>query len=202
MRRTVRIGVFAESIDEEKHGFVVVEFHSDRASFTFAAEDHTESADAFYRICQDGANRATILTGAGGDFIPGIDFSSFGNMANPGVWSQVHDEGDPFLETWRTNWLSKERSVADLIKSWQNEDRACWTERENRMTRAAGSFGSFENSHHLIPGCNFLATVNSYSSSLNQSARASLESPKNEELHGPSSLAERRPVLFDSAVTV
>src|SRR6266436_6448825 len=36
--------------------------------------------------------------GAGGDFIPQIDFSSFGNVADPGVWSQVHDEGVQLLE--------------------------------------------------------------------------------------------------------
>jgi hypothetical protein len=53
-----------------------------------------------------------------------------------------------------------------------------------------------------VPNYNFLATVNSYSSSSNRSARASTKSPKNEELHGPSSLAERRPVLFESAFSV
>jgi enoyl-CoA hydratase/carnithine racemase len=39
-----------------------------------------------------------ILTGAGGEFIPEIDFSSFGNVADPGVWDQVHDEGVQLLE--------------------------------------------------------------------------------------------------------
>jgi enoyl-CoA hydratase/carnithine racemase len=39
-----------------------------------------------------------ILTGVGGEFIPGIDFSSFGNVADPSVWSQVHDEGIQILE--------------------------------------------------------------------------------------------------------
>src|SRR5213078_4751398 len=39
-----------------------------------------------------------IFTGAGGDFIPDIDFSSFGNVADPVVWSQVHDEGVQLLE--------------------------------------------------------------------------------------------------------
>lgn len=36
-----------------------------------------------------------ILTGTAGDFISGIDFSSFGNVADPAVWSQAHDEGTP-----------------------------------------------------------------------------------------------------------
>jgi 3-oxoacyl-[acyl-carrier protein] reductase len=33
-----------------------------------------------------------------GEFIPEIDFSSFGNVVDPGVWSQVHDEGVQLLE--------------------------------------------------------------------------------------------------------
>ena len=54
--------------------------------------------DAFYRIVQDRANKIVILTEAGGDFIPDIDFPSFGNVSDPGVWSQVHDEGVQVLE--------------------------------------------------------------------------------------------------------
>ncbi len=44
------------------------------------------------------ANKIVILTGAGGEFIPAIDFASFGNVADPEVWSQVHDEGVQILE--------------------------------------------------------------------------------------------------------
>src|SRR5712692_5652625 len=79
-------------------GVLVAEFHSKGGPFTFTAQDHTEFVDAFYRIAQDRANKIVILTGAGGDFIPAIDFSSFGNVADPGVWSQVHDEGTQILE--------------------------------------------------------------------------------------------------------
>lgn len=79
-------------------GVLVAEFHSMGRPFTFTAHDHTEFVDAFYRISQDRENKILILTGAGGDFIPGIDFSSFGNVADPGVWSQVHDEGVQILE--------------------------------------------------------------------------------------------------------
>src|SRR6201984_3689762 len=79
-------------------GVLVAEFHSKGGPFTFTAQDHTEFVDAFYRIAQDRANKIVILTGAGGDFIPEIDFSSFGNVADPGVWDQVHDEGVQLLE--------------------------------------------------------------------------------------------------------
>src|ERR1700758_5282624 len=79
-------------------GVLVAEFHSKGGPFTFTAQDHTEFVDAFYRIAQDRANKIVILTGAGGEFIPDIDFSSFGNVADPDVWSQVHDEGVQILE--------------------------------------------------------------------------------------------------------
>src|SRR5246500_3072040 len=79
-------------------GVLVAEFHSNGGPFTFTAQDHTEFLDAFYRIAQDRANKIVILTGAGGDFIPGFDFATFGNVADPGVWSQTHDEGVQILE--------------------------------------------------------------------------------------------------------
>jgi len=85
-------------LTRDADGVLVVEFHSQGGPFRFAAQDHTEFVDAFYRIAQDRANKIVILTGAGGEFIPDIDFSSFGNVADPGVWSQVHDEGVQLLE--------------------------------------------------------------------------------------------------------
>src|SRR5258708_30889041 len=62
------------------------------------AQSHTEFVDAFYRIAQDRANKIVILTGAGGEFITDVAWSSFGDVADPGVWSQVHDEGVQVLE--------------------------------------------------------------------------------------------------------
>ena len=77
---------------------LVVAFHTKGGPFRFTAQDHTEFVDAFYRIAQDRANKIVILTGAGGEFIPYIDFSSFGNVADPAAWSQVHDEGVQIVE--------------------------------------------------------------------------------------------------------
>jgi enoyl-CoA hydratase/carnithine racemase len=85
-------------LTRDPDGVLVAQFHTNGGPFTFTAPDHTEFVDAFYRIAQDRANKIVILTGAGGDFIPGIDFPSFGNVADPGVWSQVHDEGTQILE--------------------------------------------------------------------------------------------------------
>src|SRR3981189_2819399 len=85
-------------LTRDSEGVLVAEFHSNEGPFTFTAQDHTEFVDAFYRIAQDRTNKIVILTGAGGDFIPEIDFSSFGNVADPGVWDQVHDEGVHLLD--------------------------------------------------------------------------------------------------------
>jgi enoyl-CoA hydratase/carnithine racemase len=85
-------------LTRDANGVLVAEFHSDGGPLTFTAEAHTEVVDAFYRISQDRANKIVILTGAGGDFIIGVDWASFGKVADPGVWSQVHDEGVQVLE--------------------------------------------------------------------------------------------------------
>src|ERR1700722_18487317 len=82
----------------DSQGVLIVEFHTNGGPLTFTAQDHTEFVDAFYRISQDRANKIVILTGAGGEFIPGIDFSTFGNVGDPDIWSQVHDEGVQMLE--------------------------------------------------------------------------------------------------------
>ncbi len=79
-------------------GVLVVTFNTKGGPLTFTKQDHTDFVDAFYRIAQDRGNKVVILTGAGGDFVPAIDFSSFGNVADPEVWSQVHDEGVQILE--------------------------------------------------------------------------------------------------------
>jgi len=79
-------------------GVLVVQFHNNDGPLTFTAQDHTDFVDAFYRIAQDRANKIVILTGAGGEFIPGIDFSTFGNVGDPDVWSRIHDEGVQILE--------------------------------------------------------------------------------------------------------
>src|SRR5437867_6714768 len=63
-----------------------------------SAPAHTEFVEAFYRISQDRANKIVIVTGAGEEFIADVDWSSFGGVADPGVWSQVHDEGVQVLE--------------------------------------------------------------------------------------------------------
>jgi enoyl-CoA hydratase/carnithine racemase len=85
-------------ITRDAQGVLLVELNTNGGPLTFSAHDHTDFVDAFYRIAQDRDNKIVILTGAGGEFITGVDFQSFGNVADPDVWSQVHDEGVQILE--------------------------------------------------------------------------------------------------------
>ena len=85
-------------LTRDAQGVLVVQLHDDGRPLTFTAEAHTDVVDAFYRISQDTANKIVILTGAGGDFMLGVDWPSFKDVSDPGVWSQVHDEGVQVLE--------------------------------------------------------------------------------------------------------
>lgn len=82
----------------DAEGVLIGRFHSSGGPLIFRAQDHTDFVDAFYRISQDRKNKIVILTGTDTEFIPDIDFSSFGNVSDPGIWSQVHDEGVQILE--------------------------------------------------------------------------------------------------------
>lgn len=86
------------NMERDAEGVLVVQIRSQGEPFVFTAPDHTEFVEAFYRIAQDRANKIVILTGTVTDFITGVDFSTFGNVADPDVWSQVHDEGVQILE--------------------------------------------------------------------------------------------------------
>jgi enoyl-CoA hydratase/carnithine racemase len=103
MQTTAYFAIYRSlKLTRDAQGVLVAEFRTNGGPLTFTAQDHTEYLDAFYRIAQDRANKIVILTGTGGEFIPGIDFSSFGNVADPAVWSQMHDEGVQILENIAT----------------------------------------------------------------------------------------------------
>ena len=85
-------------LTRDDKGVLVAEFHINGGPFIMSAPSHTDIVDAFYSISQDRANKIVILTGAGGDFITGVDWVSFGDVADPEVWSQIHDEGVQVLE--------------------------------------------------------------------------------------------------------
>jgi enoyl-CoA hydratase/carnithine racemase len=85
-------------LTRDAKGILVVQFHSNGGPFIMSAQAHTEFVDAFYRIAQDRANKIVILSGAGREFITDVEWPSFGDVSDPGIWSQVHDEGVQALE--------------------------------------------------------------------------------------------------------
>jgi len=85
-------------LTRDANGVLIVQLHTNGGPCIMTAQTHTEFVEAFYRISQDRANKIVILTGAGGDFITSVEWSSWGNAADPGVWSQIHDEGVQVLE--------------------------------------------------------------------------------------------------------
>ena len=93
-----RLTVAKRRLTRDDKGVLVADVHTNGGPCIMTAQSHTEFVDGFYRISQDRANKIVILTGAGGEFITDVDWSSFGNAADPGVWSHVHDEGAEVLE--------------------------------------------------------------------------------------------------------
>jgi enoyl-CoA hydratase/carnithine racemase len=85
-------------LSRDDKGVLLAEFHSNGGPYIMNAQGHTEFVDAFHRIGQDRANKIVILTGAGGNFIGDVEWPSFGDVADPGVWSRIHDEGAQTLE--------------------------------------------------------------------------------------------------------
>src|SRR5713226_3704061 len=92
-------------LTRDDKGVLVAEVHTNGGPCIMTAQSHTEFVDGFYRISQDRANKIVILTGAGGEFITDVDWSSFGDAADPGVWSQVHDEGVQIVENIANIWV-------------------------------------------------------------------------------------------------
>src|SRR2546430_10392180 len=84
-------------LTRDANGVLVAEFHTNGGPFRFTAQDHTEFVDAFYRIAQDRENKIVILTGAGGEVLPRIDFSSLWNPADPRGLGPVLHQGAELL---------------------------------------------------------------------------------------------------------
>src|ERR1700685_1689769 len=85
-------------LTRDANGVLVAEFHSNGEPFIMTAAGQTGFVDALHRMGQDRANKIVILTGAGGPCIGDVDWSSCGDVTDPGVWSQIHDEGVQVLE--------------------------------------------------------------------------------------------------------
>ena len=88
----------AVRFERDSDGILVMSLHRDGEPLTFTAREHESFVDAFYDVGRDRGNKVVILTGAGGHFMPALDFASFGDVSDPDVWSKVHDEGTQILE--------------------------------------------------------------------------------------------------------
>ena len=84
-------------LSRDAKGVLLAEFHSDGGPYIMNAQGHTEFVDAFHRIGQDRANKIVIMTGAGGNFIGDVEWSSFGDVADPG--GRYQDPGRGYGET-------------------------------------------------------------------------------------------------------
>ena len=71
--------------ERDADGVLTMSLHSNGGPLNFTASDHEAYVDAFYEVGRDRDNKIVILTGAGGEFIPGIDFGSFNNISNPNI---------------------------------------------------------------------------------------------------------------------
>ena len=69
-------------LTRDGNGVLTVSLHTNGGPCLMTAQTHTEFVEAFYRISQDRANKIVILTGAGGDFITDVDWSSWGTLAH------------------------------------------------------------------------------------------------------------------------
>jgi enoyl-CoA hydratase/carnithine racemase len=127
-------------------GVLLVEMHDGAGGpCTFDARHHEAWPAAFAAIGADRANRAVILTGAGGDWLPAVDFASFGDVSDPDVWSKVHDEGVQVLEALANIRVPVVAAV---------EGRA-WVHSEYALTAdviVAGASASFHDAPHFAGG--------------------------------------------------
>jgi len=90
--------------ERSEDGILVMSLHKGRRPADLHGRRTTKRfVDAFYDVARDRGNKVVILTGAGGDFMPSIDFNSFGNVSDPDVWSKVHDEGTQISRTSPTS---------------------------------------------------------------------------------------------------
>jgi enoyl-CoA hydratase/carnithine racemase len=106
---------------------LVAEFHTNGGPFIMTAQSHTEFVDAFYRIAQDRANKIVILTGAGGEFITDVDWSSFGDVTDPASGVRFTTKAFRFWKTWPTFECRSSRLLRNLFIKFPGINKSVWT---------------------------------------------------------------------------
>ena len=86
--------------ERDSDGTVVMSLHTDGGPLTFTAKEHELFVDAFYDVGRDRDNKVVILTGAGGHFMPAIDFGTFGDVSDPESGPRCTTRG---RRSWRTS---------------------------------------------------------------------------------------------------
>ena len=86
-------------LTRDDKGVLVAEFHTNGGPFIMTAQSHTEFVEAFYRISQDRANKIVILTGAGGEFITDVDWSSSAMSPTPASGARFTTKAFRFWKT-------------------------------------------------------------------------------------------------------
>lgn len=87
-------------MSRDAKGVLTVAWQTDGGPMTFRNRDHQQLADIFYDISRDRENKVVILTGVGGQWMPNIEFASFGDVSDPDVWSRLHDDGTQAVENF------------------------------------------------------------------------------------------------------
>src|SRR5438128_12528812 len=102
-------------LTRDANGVLIVQLHTNGGPCIMTAQTHTEFVEAFYRISQDRANKIVILTGAGGYFITSVEWSSFGKVTDPDVWSHIHYECVQVLENIANIHVQVIEAIEELL---------------------------------------------------------------------------------------
>jgi enoyl-CoA hydratase/carnithine racemase len=79
-------------------GILEITLHTDGDSMVWGEVPHRELPDLFYDVSTDPGNRVVILTGAGDDFCPAIDVSTWPEAHTTAGWSKIYREGKHLLQ--------------------------------------------------------------------------------------------------------
>ena len=79
-------------MERTPEGVLTVIFHTNGGAHIHNGAAHTEITYAFGNIAMDDQNEVVILTGAGGYWMKGIDFSAVGDITQPERWYEIATE--------------------------------------------------------------------------------------------------------------
>ena len=133
-------------LTRDAEGVLVVQFHSNgRTSHIYSRGPYGGGRCLPTGFSQDRANKIVITSRGREGTSPmiGVDWSSFSNVSDPGVWSQTHDEGVQVLENIANirvpGPLQPSRDVPISILSTRSWPTSLWRARARRSRTSATS---------------------------------------------------------------